>query len=188
MHAPRFMGPFLVVLALTSGCASRTRVGKPVTEAPEDRHRRVMDEASRAVREGRPAEGLGKYVEVATTSAVADVSRQAYLQAALLRLAGDVTIADIGEAARLLRECRTRFGAADEPLALTATLTVLAQLEIAEQAVEAAAATAAREAAQRDEDVRALRRSVASLRQQLEKRDEALRKAAEAVVGPARPR
>ena len=173
----------MLVLALSTACASGTRV-TPVTEGPQVRYRRLMDEAARAGREGRTAEALDKYMEVAGASGLADLSREAYLQAGLLRLAGDVAVVDLAEATRLLRECRTRFEGSSEPLALTATLATLARLERVEQDAGAAAAIANRDAARREEDARAMRRTITTLRQQVEKRDEALRKAAEAAVGP----
>lgn len=143
-----------------------------------------MDEAARAGREGRTMEALDKYLEVAGSSRVPALSREAYLQAGLLRLCGDEELVDVAEATRLLRKGRTQFEGSTEPLALTATLTVLERLERAEQAADAARALANLEAARRDEDARSLRRTISTLRQQLEKRDEALRKAAEAAVGP----
>ncbi|AMY08481.1 hypothetical protein LuPra_01681 [Luteitalea pratensis] len=183
MRAHRRAGPLLAALVLTTACASTTRV-TPVTEGPQVRYRRLMEEAARAGREGRTGEALDKYLEVAGTSGVPELSREAYLQAGLLRLGGGVVLVDVAEATRLLRECRTRFEGAAEPLVLTATLATLDRLESVEQAADAAAAIATREAVRRDEDARALRRTVSSLRQQLEKRDEALRKAAQAAVGP----
>lgn len=185
MCAQRRSWSLLVVLLLTAGCASGTRV-KPVTEAPQSRYRRLMDEAARARREGRTAEALDKYLDVAGSSGMPELVRDAYLQAGLLRLGGDVAVVDVPEATRLLRECRTRFEGVAEPLELTATLTALDRLERVQQAANEAAATASREAARRDEDARAMRRTIGALRQQVEKRDEALRKAAEAAVGRSR--
>ena len=185
MCAQRRTWSLLVVLLLTAGCASGTRV-KPVTEAPQSRYRRLMDEAERASREGRTAEALDKYLVVAGSSGLPDLSREAYLQAGLLRLGGDAAVVDVTEAIRLLRECRVRFEGTAEPLELRATLAALDRMERVEQAANEAAATAGREAARRDEETRALRRTVNSLRQQVEKRDEALRKAAEAAVGRSR--
>jgi hypothetical protein len=173
----------MLVLALSTACASGNRV-TPVTEGPQVRYRRLMDEAARAGREGRTAEALDKYMEVAGSSGLADLSREAYLQAGLLRLGGDVAAFDAAEAARLLRECRTRFEGSAEPLVLTATLAALARLERLEQDAGAAAAMANREAARREEDARTMRRTISTLRQQVEQRDAALRKAAEAAVGP----
>ena len=182
MHTLRRIGLFLVVLGLTAACASGTRL-TPVTENPQVRLRRTMDEAALALREGRTRDALDKYLEVARSPGVSPLSREACLQAGLLRLGGDASIVDFADAARLLRESRTRYERADEPLALTAALAALERLDDTEQE---AAAAALREAARRDEEARGLRRTVASLRQQLEKRNEALRKAAEAAVGPSR--
>lgn len=183
MGAHRRAGTLTVALLLATACASGTRVTL-VTEGPAVRDRRLMDEAARAGREGRTTEALDKYLQVAGSSGVAAVSREAYLQAGLLRLRSDAALVDVSEATRLLRESRTRFEGSAEPLVLTATLAVLERLERAERAADQARGLADREAARRDEDARASRRTIAALRQQLEKRDEALRKAAEAAVGP----
>ena len=189
MHTLRRIGLFLVVLGLTAACASGTRL-TPVTENPQVRLRRTMDEAALALREGRTRDALDKYLEVARSPGVSPLSREACLQAGLLRLGGDASIVDFADAARLLRESRTRYERADEPLALTAALAALERLDDTEQEAAAAALREAarrdEEAARRDEEARGLRRTVASLRQQLEKRNEALRKAAEAAVGPSR--
>lgn len=183
MGAHRRAGLLTAALLLATACASGTKM-TPVTEGPPARDRRLMDEAARAGLEGRTTEALDKYLEVAGSSGVAALSREAYLQAGLLRLRDDAVLQDISEATRLLRESRTRFDGATEPLVLTATLAVLERLERAERAADQARGLADREAARRDEDARALRRTIAALRQQLDKRDEALRKAAEAAVGP----
>ena len=183
MRAYRQVGPLMFALVLATACASGTRV-TPVTQGPQAHYRKLMDEAARAGRDGRTAEALDKYLEVAGSSGFPELAREAYLQAGLLRLGGDAALVDVGEATRLLRECRTRFEGSAEPLALTATLAALEKLEQVEQAADAAVAIANREAARREEDARAQRRTINSLRQQLVKRDEALRKAAEAAVGP----
>jgi len=183
MGVDRRAGPLMVVLVVAMGCASAPGV-RPVTEGPKVRYGRLLDGAARAEREGRSAEALDQYLEVAESSGIADLSREAYLQAGLLRLGGGAAVVDVAEATRLLRECRTRFAGVAEPLVLKATLAALDELERGHQAAAAAAAPADREVARRDEDARALRRTIGSLRQQLESRDQALRKAAEAAVGP----
>ncbi|WP_239492550.1 hypothetical protein [Luteitalea sp. TBR-22] len=184
---PRQTAPLLVALLLGAGCAGRGSNARPAVVGPEVREQRLMEAAGRAEHEGRHAAALETYLQVAGSSARVDVSREAYLRAGLLRLGGDSGARDVVEAARLLRESRAGFQDAQEPLILTATLVLLDRLAKVEQDAAAAAALAARDAARRDDDARELRRTVAMLRHQLEKRDEALRKAAAAAVGPRTP-
>lgn len=143
-------------------------------------YERLLADAARAEQAGRRAEALAAYLEVAHGTGRVAEAREALLRAGLLRVAAD----DVVGGARLVREAAALHPAGLEPLELVAVQALLARLDTAERG----AAVRARDVTAREEELRALRRTVATLRTQLEKRGEALRKAAEAAVGDAPPR
>lgn len=174
---------FSVALIASSliACAGRTPRARPSAqvEPTELRDRRRLDEAAAGQRAGRLAGALEAYRDVAAESGHVAVVREALLQAALIQL---MLHDDLPEAQQMLREARALHPAGEEPSALTATMRLVERLI----ATEAAASSAARERAALDDELRTARRTMTALKQQLEKREDALKKAAQAAVGSAR--
>lgn len=170
----------LMASSLTA-CAGRTTRARPSAhvEPTELRDRRRLDEIAAGQRAGRLTDALKAYRDVAAESRHAAVVREALLQAALTRL---MLYDDLPEAQQMLREARTLHPAGEEPSALMATMRLVERLI----AAEGAASSSARERAALHDELRTARRTMAALKQQLEKRDDALKKAAQAAVGPAR--
>jgi hypothetical protein len=164
---------------LIAGCASRA--GTPVERAPT-RDARLMHSAETAQREGRRPEALALYENVTATSGAPEVARQAWLAIGLLHL-GDATNADMSKAEAALRAARSLYEAREEPPVLTALLAMLDTLRDVRGAAATARLLHERDLAARDEDLRVVRRSIAQLRHEIEKRDAALKKAAEAAIG-----
>lgn len=173
------VGAALVASSLTA-CAGRAPVVRPSphVERTEPRDRARLDEAAARRRVGRLADALQAYRDVAAESGHVAVAREAFLEAALIHL---TLHDDLPEAQRLLRQARTLHPAGQEPATLTATMRLVERV----LAAEGAASAAARERATLDDELRAARRTLTALKQQLEKREDALKKAAQAAVGPA---
>lgn len=123
----------------------------------------------------------------AATRVPAPPRREAILEAGLKRLRGDADGTDVSGGAQLLRRARELYASEQEPLVLGATLALIDRLEASERGLAESAAAASRDSAARAEEIRTLRRTIAGLRQQIDKRDEALRKAAVAALGPSQP-
>jgi hypothetical protein len=176
----------LVVLAavLVAGCAGKRAT--PIEHAPT-RDQRLMHSAGMAQREGRRPEALALYEDVTATSRAPEVAREAWLAIGLLHL-NDATNADMSKAEAALRAARSLYEARDEPPVLTALLVLLDSLRDARGAAATARLLHDRDLAARDEDLRIVRRTLAQLRLDIEKRDVALKKAAEAAIGRAAPR
>jgi hypothetical protein len=172
----------LVACSLTA-CAGRSPRAPHTkrVEPTELGERRRLDEAAVSLRAGRLTDALTAYRDVAAQSGRAAVVREALLQAALIQL---MLHDDMPEAQRMLRQARALHPAGQEPSALTATMRLLERL----MAAERAAAAAARTSVALDDELRAARRTMAALKQQLDKRDDALKKAAQAAVGPTQQR
>jgi hypothetical protein len=169
-----------LVASSVSACAGRTpRARPPAHVEPSDlQDRRRLDEADAGRRAGRLGAALEAYRDVAAASAHVAVVREALLQAALIEL---MLHDDLPKAQRMLREARALHPAGQEPSSLTATMRLVERLIAAQGAV----ASATRERAALDDELRSTRRAMTALKQQLEKREDALKKAAQAAVGPA---
>ena len=127
---------------------------------------------------------MGGYDAVARTSGEPALVRAALLNAGLLRVA-DPSRRDVQAARTLLQQAQAMYVPPETPpAALPAVLSLLVQVQEVARASSAAEATAARELAERDQEIRTLRRTVTALRQQVQRQEDALKKAAEAAVSP----
>lgn len=187
MNRSRLVGAaFGVALAAASlaGCARRpsraTVVPTPEVrvEAADAADWQRLEETARWERSGRLVDAKQSYEDIAAASPHGAVVRTALLRAALIQL---MLRDDLPEGQRMLRAARALYPAGDEPSALTVAMRLVERLIAAERTT----AAAAREAAVRDDELRTLRRNAAALQQLLDKRDDALRKAAQAAVGGA---
>jgi hypothetical protein len=189
MTPSRQAAPLALALLLlqAAACGTRTSHSVPDTSSlPSAQYRRMLDAAASARREGRVEDAIHAYEAVARAAGEPSLVRTASLQAGLLRVAAEPPVRDLAAARSWLQQARAMYASPEvPPLALRAVLPLLARLETAEHLARSAGTASARAIADRDQEIRSLRRTVAMLQQQVQKKDEALKKAAEAAVGPA---
>jgi hypothetical protein len=193
-HRSTCLALSLTGLALVSGCASRSP-SQPRASVPSARQ--SLNAAHDAVRAGRLSEAQALYARAGHVDAPVEVRRDALLAHGLLVLNPTTPARDIDAARGLLSAARTLYEG-PAPLELTAALALtddlmqlreaVAMLERADTARTTAADTAEARARTLAAENQALARTVRQLRQDLERKDAALRKAADAVIGTPRSR
>jgi hypothetical protein len=193
-HLPVCLTLALTGMALLSGCASRSPAS-PHASVPSPRQ--SLDAAHDAVRAGRLPEAQALYARAGHADAPVEVRREALLAHGLLVLNPTTSARDIDAARGLLSAARTLYeGPAPLELAAALALTddllqlreAIARLERANTAQATATDTADARARTLAAENQALARTVRQLRQDLERKDAALRKAADAVIGTPRSR
>lgn len=193
-HLPACLTLSLTGLALVSGCASRS---SSPPQAPALSARQSLNAAHEAVRGGRLSQAQALYARAGHRDAPVEVRRDALLSHGLLVLDSAAPSRNIDAARGLLSAARALYER-PAPLALTAALALMDDLAalreasvVLEQASGAkgkAAATAEARAQTLAAENQALKRTVRQLRQDLEQKDAALRRAADAVIGTPRSR
>jgi len=184
----------LTGMALVSGCASRSSTAP---HAPARSARQSLDAAHEAVRAGRLREAQALYARAGHADAPVEVRREALLAHGLLVLDPAAPSRNIDGARGLLSAARALYEG-PAPLELTAALALTDDLAALREAIvvleqtsgarRAAAATADARAQTLATENQALKRTVRQLRQDLERKDAALRRAADAVIGTPRSR
>lgn len=184
----------LASLALVGGCASRSSA-PPQVQAPSARQ--SLDAAHEAVRAGRLPEAQALYAVAGHADAPVEVRREALLAHGLLVLDPAAPTRNLDGARGLLSAARALYEGPAPPALhaalsladdVTALREVIAALEQASGAHGAAAETAEARTRALAVENQTLKRTIRQLRQDLERRDAALRKAADAVIGMPRSR
>lgn len=175
-----------------SACARRTATVAPPPGPPPAAT--MLAAAGLAHREGRTSDALALLAQTSDLAMPVDVRREALLMQGLLRLDPESPHYSLEAAWGLLSAARTLYDL--PPLALVTGLHVasrlrereatLAALERTREVQETQAGTAAARLRASEEETRKLQRTVRALRSELEQREAALKKAADAVIGTPR--
>lgn len=180
----------LAGIVLLTGCAGRSTPPQTSIQATERTFRLAGDALAR----GQLTAALPLYETLAHATVAADLRRQALLAQGLIRLQPDPAVHDLDKARAALATARDLY-AMSPPAELTAALWLATQVQDLRHAAAAAEGASVDEAERRaaelqalDEEIRGLKRTVRQLRQDLVRRDAALKKAADAVVGTRNPR
>ncbi len=191
---PARLAVVLAGLTFAAGCASRASTPAPV---PGPTARQTLDAAHQAVREGRPADAQALYARAGDVGAPPDVRREALLAHGLLVLDPAAPARNMDGARGLLAAARALYDG-PAPLELTVAMALVdditalrdsvAALEASIDARTTAEATAEASVQTLAAENQTLKRTVRQLRQDMARKDAALRKAADAVIGTPRSR
>lgn len=192
----------LVTLTVIGGCSTRAPRPSAVSHTPPSPSQQ-LDRGREAQRLGQHAQALALYAAAASSDVPVEVRREALLAQGLLNLDPSLSSYDIDGAYGLLDAARalyetppadlvTALALARELQSLSTEVTTLQQriatLEEAQAGRDGVAKTAQTRAGALEQENRTLKRTVRQLKLDLEQREAALRKAADAVIGAPRPR